>query len=208
MIIKVCGMREPENIRAVEQTGTDWMGFVFFKHSARYMADLPAYLPESCKRIGVFVNENNNHILTKAAEFGLHGIQLHGQETTEQCRKLKAEGLEIVKAFSISQQSDLIVTERYKNVCDYFLFDTPCKEYGGSGLTFDWNILRNYHGNTPFLLSGGIRPCLLTVLHQFRHEQLAGIDLNSGFEISPGVKDAAAIHTFITQLNKQHYEQN
>lgn len=202
MVIKVCGMREPKNIRAVEQAGTDWMGFIFYPHSARYIADIPTYLPESCKRIGVFVNESNNQILTKAVEFGLQGIQLHGQETMEQCRKLKSEGLEIIKAFSIGQQSDLTGAERYEDVCDYFLFDTPCQEYGGSGRTFDWNILRNYRGNTPFLLSGGIRPSMLTALHQFKHEQWAGIDLNSGFEISPGVKDAPAIHTFISQFQQ------
>ena len=93
MIIKVCGMREPENIRAIEQAGADWMGFIFFPQSARYVSHRPEYLPEQCHRIGVFVNESSENILLKAQEFGLHHIQLHGRETPEQCRKLKAAGL-------------------------------------------------------------------------------------------------------------------
>ena len=92
MIIKVCGMREPENIRAIEQAGADWMGFIFFPQSARYVSHRPEYLPEQCHRIGVFVNESSENILLKAQEFGLHHIQLHGRETPEQCRKLKATG--------------------------------------------------------------------------------------------------------------------
>ena len=101
MIIKVCGMREPENIRAIEQAGADWMGFIFFPQSARYVSHRPEYLPEQCHRIGVFVNESSENILLKAQEFGLHHIQLHGRETPEQCRKLKATGLGVIKVFSI-----------------------------------------------------------------------------------------------------------
>jgi len=107
MIIKVCGMREPENIRAIEQAGADWMGFIFFPQSARYVSHRPEYLPEQCHRIGVFVNESSENILLKAQEFGLHHIQLHGRETPEQCRKLKAAGLGVIKVFSIAQESDL-----------------------------------------------------------------------------------------------------
>lgn len=107
MIIKVCGMREPENIRAIEQAGADWMGFIFFPQSARYVSHRPEYLPEQCHRIGIFVNESSENILLKAQEFGLHHIQLHGRETPEQCRKLKATGLGVIKVFSIAQESDL-----------------------------------------------------------------------------------------------------
>ena len=126
MIIKVCGMREPENIRAIEQAGADWMGFIFFPQSARYVSHRPEYLPEQCHRIGVFVNESSENILLKAQEFGLHHIQLHGRETPEQCRKLKAAGLGVIKVFSIAQESDLQSAGCYEGVCDYFLFDTAC----------------------------------------------------------------------------------
>ena len=200
MIIKVCGMREPENIRAIEQAGADWMGFIFFPQSARYVSHRPEYLPEQCHRIGVFVNESSENILLKAQEFGLHHIQLHGRETPEQCRKLKATGLGVIKVFSIAQESDLQSAGCYEGICDYFLFDTACSGYGGSGKTFNWNILQAYQGKTPFLLSGGLRPGSLSLLLQFKHEQWAGIDLNSGFETAPALKDAAAVHTFINQL--------
>ena len=199
MIIKVCGMREPENIRAIEQAGADWMGFIFFPQSARYVSHRPEYLPEQCHRIGVFVNESSENILLKAQEFGLHHIQLHGRETPEQCRKLKATGLGVIKVFSIAQESDLQSAGCYEGVCDYFLFDTACSGYGGSGKPFNWNILQAYRGKTPFLLSGGLRPGSLSLLLQFKHEQWAGIDLNSGFETAPALKDAAAVHTFINQ---------
>lgn len=203
MIIKVCGMREPENIRAIEQAGADWMGFIFFPQSARHVSHRPEYLPEQCCRIGVFVNESSENILLKAQEFGLHHIQLHGRETPEQCRKLKATGLGVIKVFSIAQESDLQSAGCYEGVCDYFLFDTACSGYGGSGKTFNWNILQAYRGKTPFLLSGGLRPGSLSLLLQFKHEQWAGIDLNSGFETAPALKDAAAVHTFINQLKQK-----
>lgn len=203
MIIKVCGMREPENIRAIEQTGTDWMGFIFFPRSARYVAQCPEYLPEQCRRIGVFVNESTEKILLKAKEFGLHYIQLHGKETPEQCRKLKAAGLGVIKVFSIAQESDLQPVICYESICDYFLFDTACSEYGGSGKKFNWEILQAYQGETPFLLSGGIHPDSLSALLQFKHRQWAGIDLNSGFETAPALKDATSLHTFIKQLKQK-----
>ena len=203
MIIKVCGMREPENIRAIEQAGADWMGFIFFPQSVRHVSHRPEYLPEQCRRIGVFVNESSENILLKAQEFGLHHIQLHGRETPEQCRKLKTAGLGIVKVFSIARESDLRPVGCYEGICDYFLFDTACSGYGGSGKTFNWNILQAYRGKTPFLLSGGLRPGSLSSLLQFKHEQWAGIDLNSGFETAPALKDAAAVHTFINQLKQK-----
>ena len=123
--------------------------------------------------------------------------------TPEQCRKLKAAGLGVIKVFSIAQESDLQSAGCYEGVCDYFLFDTACSGYGGSGKPFNWNILQAYRGKTPFLLSGGLRPGSLSLLLQFKHEQWAGIDLNSGFETAPALKDAAAVHTFINQLKQK-----
>lgn len=203
MIVKVCGMREAENIRAVEQAGADWMGFIFFPRSARYVANRPTYLPARCKRVGVFVDESTRLILQKAKAFGLHYIQLHGKETPEQCRELKAEGLGVIKVCSISGESDLPHAACYEQACDYLLFDTACPGYGGSGKSFNWNVLHAYHGNTPFLLSGGINPGSLDELARFRHPRWAGIDLNSGFETAPACKDAASIHTFIKQIKQK-----
>ena len=158
MIIKVCGMREPENIRAIEQAGADWMGFIFFPHSARYVTHCPEYLPEQCRRIGVFVNESSENILLKAQEFGLHHIQLHGRETPEQCRKLKAAGLGIVKVFPIAREIDLRPVGCYEGICDYFLFDTACSGYGGFGQNFNLENLPAHRGKKTFLLGGGRPP--------------------------------------------------
>lgn len=202
MIIKVCGMREPENIRAVEETGADWMGFIFFPRSARYVTERPVYLPEKCKRIGVFVNETTEIILQKAKEFELHAIQLHGKEFPDQCRKLKEQGLEIIKVFSVKEIEDLKSTNDYEGICDYFLFDTACAGYGGSGKAFDWSILKNYQGKTPFLLSGGLCPDSVEALLQFHHPAWTGIDLNSGFEIAPALKDTTLLNRFIEQIKQ------
>lgn len=128
MIIKVCGMREPENIRAIEQAGADWMGFIFFPQSARYVSHRPEYLPEQCHRIGVFVNESSENILLKAQEFGLHHIQLHGRETPEQCRKLKAAGLGVIKVFSIAQKSDLQSAGCYEAFAITFFSTLPAPD--------------------------------------------------------------------------------
>ncbi len=203
MIIKVCGMRDPENIRAVEQAGTDWMGFIFYPKSPRYVEACPDYLPEQCKRVGVFVNEPLEHIIRKAGEYRLNYIQLHGQEDPGTCRKLQEAKLKVIKAFSVAKELGTMSLDRYEGCCDYFLFDTACPTHGGSGKAFDWNLVQSYHGETPFLLSGGINPQSLEALSQFEHPNWAGIDLNSGFETAPAVKDATLLHTFIKQVKQK-----
>lgn len=202
MIVKVCGMREPDNIRAVEQAGADWMGFIFFPRSPRYVDAVPAYLPVRCKRVGVFVGAETEHILHTASLFGLHAVQLHGHETPEQCARLSAEGLEVIKVFSVDEAQGLPSYAAYEGVCRYFLFDTACVGYGGSGKVFRWDLLAGYRGRTPFLLSGGLSPDSLKDLLGFAHDQWAGIDLNSGFETEPARKDAAALQTFIEQVKQ------
>ena len=176
MIVKVCGMREPENIRAIEQAGADWMGFIFFPHSARYVTHCPEYLPEQCRRVGVFVNESTENILLKAQEFGLHYIQLHGRETPEQCRKLKTAGLGIVKVFSIARESDLRPVGCYEGICDYFLVDTACSGYGGSRKNIHRGIPPAHQGKTPFLLSGGPPPRRPFPLLQVQKEKRGGVE--------------------------------
>lgn len=203
MIIKVCGMREPENIRAVEQTGADWMGFICYPRSPRFISQRPDYLPQHARRIGVFVNTCYEEIIRRANELKLQGIQLHGSETPELCQRIRSSGLSVIKAFAIKKAGELTGTEAYTDCCDYFLFDTPCPGYGGSGRSFDWQLLSNYQGSVPFLLSGGICPESLPALLRFRHPQWAGIDLNSGFETAPAIKNNTALSTFIHQLKEQ-----
>ncbi len=205
MIVKVCGMREADNIRAVEQCeGVDWMGFIFYPSSPRYVDSPPAYLPRRCRRVGVFVNEDKNRILEKARDFGLDIVQLHGDEPPSLCSGLRAEGLEVIKALTLDGGNETCARLLfYEGSCHYYLFDTACQGYGGSGRRFHWGLTRQYHGRTPFLLSGGIGPDSVEELGRFSHPMWAGIDLNSRFETAPGLKDAQSIDLFIRQLNIQ-----
>ena len=202
MIVKVCGMREPENIRAVEQTGADWMGFICYEGSSRYVADLPRYLPRQAKRVGIFVNADIDNIRSHAQKFQFDYLQLHGTESPDTCQTLHEEGFRLIKAFALRSIADLRQIPPYAPSCDYLLFDTPCTGFGGSGTAFDWDLLRHYEGSTPFLLSGGIRPESLEALKRFRHPRWAGIDLNSGFETAPAVKDAPKLKAFIEAVRK------
>lgn len=201
MKVKVCGLREPENIAVLCQLSLDWMGFIFYDKSPRYVADLACsaldIIPRRIKRVGVFVNSPTSVILERAAFYGLTSVQLHGGEDVHTCSVLRAEGLEVIKAFSVASEKDLTVTDAFAGCCDYFLFDTKTPMFGGSGFSFDWRILASYRGDTPFLLSGGIGPDDAEKLSGFKHERLVGVDLNSRFELAPGVKDTEKVRRFI-----------
>lgn len=200
MIVKVCGMREAENIRAVEQAGADWMGFIFHPGSPRRVDSPPAYLPARCRRVGVFVDGTFEDILGQVRLFGLHLVQLHGRESPALCRHLRAEGLGVIKAFAVGGEDDFHATVPYEGAADYFLFDAPSPAYGGSGRRFSWELLRAYRGRVPFLLSGGLGPDCADDLRRLSAPCLAGVDLNSRFETAPGLKDAALVKRFVEQL--------
>ena len=258
MIIKVCGMREAENIRCIEDLGIDMMGFIFWSGSKRFVSQMPTYMPTKVKRVGVFVNEEIEKVKRIAKEYELDYIQLHGSESpkyiqglkrllnthfskqqaqNQDCKsysELRRKGakskVDIIKAFNIADASDFTQTEPYEGVADLFLFDTKGKLVGGNGEKFDWNALKAYKGNTSYLLSGGIGPedaAILNTHFMVQQEQsddyinytklqkkrsdtqfiiinskCIGIDLNSRFEISPGVKDILKIKTFIHSLNR------
>ncbi|SHE29034.1 phosphoribosylanthranilate isomerase [Bacteroides faecichinchillae] len=194
-------MREAENIQSLEEFGCiDMIGFIFYPQSPRFVYELPSYLPTHSQRVGVFVNEDKQVIATYADRFGLNYVQLHGNESPEYCRSLSTHGIKIIKAFSIANIQDLENVCKYEEVCDYFLFDTKCKQYGGSGSQFDWNILRTYNGKTSFLLSGGINMNSIQLLKIFKHPRLAGYDINSRFELEPGKKDTKRIQEFLHKL--------
>lgn len=204
MIIKICGMKVPENIKQVAALQPDLMGFIFYPKSPRYAEPLDAEtmiaLPESIRKIGVFVNEDLERILTLTYKYKLDGVQLHGTENTTICRKLKEAGLLVLKAFPIADAYNFKVTGAYEGVCDYFLFDTKTATYGGSGQKFDWNILNEYKGETAFLLSGGIGADDADAILKINHPKMAGIDLNSKFEISAGLKNVQLLHSFINKI--------
>jgi len=204
MIIKTCGMRDADNIRAVSELGIDWMGFIFWAPSSRYVSEKPTFLPTRQKRVGVFVDARIEEIRSKADEYALDLIQLHGSESPAFCERLKANSRQqLIKAFNIATQEDLEQTRPYEGLVDYFLFDTKAKMVGGNGTQFDWSVLSAYQGNTPFLLSGGIGPDDAEKVRNFHHPQLAGIDLNSRFELSPALKDIEKLKQFITEYNEQ-----
>jgi phosphoribosylanthranilate isomerase len=199
MKVKVCGMRDAENIRQVEALGIDMMGFIFWPKSSRYVSERPEYLPTMCKRVGVFVDEDVENIVKTADDYALDFIQLHGHESPEQISHLllPTSHLSIIKAFNIATKEDLEATVPYEGLVDYFLFDTKGPSVGGNGEKFDWSVLEAYEGDTPFLLSGGIGPDDAERIKSFHHPKCIGIDLNSRFEIEPGIKDIVKLKKFL-----------
>ena len=200
MIIKVCGMREADNIREVEMLGIDMMGFIFWPKSSRFASQRPDHLPKNVKRVGVFVDEDPEQVKRLADDYDLDYIQLHGQESPSYIFQLG--GLHIIKVFNISTAEDLLQAQPYEGIVDYFLFDAKGKSVGGNGEKFNWDVLSAYNGSTPFLLSGGIGPDDATNVKAFHHPKCIGIDLNSRFELSPGLKDVAKLKEFMFNLNK------
>ena len=191
-------MRDAENIHEVEALGIDLIGFIFWPKSSRYVSERPAYLPTNCKHVGVFVDENIEVVKKIAQDYALDYIQLHGNETPDYCALLK--GHKLIKAFNIATAEDFEQTKPYEGLVNYFLFDTKGKSVGGNGTKFDWSVLDDYHGTTPFILSGGIGPDDAARIRSFHHPQLAGIDLNSKFEDAPALKNIQKLKTFLEQL--------
>jgi len=193
-------MRDAENIRAVEALGIDMMGFIFWPKSSRYVSERPAYLPTSCQRVGVFVDESIDKVMQYAAAFQLDVIQLHGGESPEYVSRLK--GLKVIKAFNIATADDLKQVKLYEGLADCFLFDAKGRSVGGNGTQFDWDVLQGYTGKTPFLLSGGIGPDDAGRVTDFEHPRCIGIDLNSRFETAPGLKDVDKLKAFLEKVKK------
>lgn len=204
--LKICGMRDTENIRSVANLLPDYMGFVFYEKSKRFTGEnfVMPEISSRIKKVGVFVNEKKEKILSTAQKFNLDMVQLHGEELPELCRDLKS-AVKIIKAFGMSNGFDFNVLERYKDHCDYFLFDTKTENYGGSGLTFDWALLHNYHLSTPFFLSGGIESEHLSQILslQWQVSNLYAIDVNSKFETSAGMKDVKKLKEFQDELSSK-----
>ena len=209
MKIKVCGMKYSENIKGLSLLFPDYMGFIFYKNSKRFVEnlnpDILLSIPEKIKKTGVFVNETSEEIEKMVRLYHLQAIQLHGEESPEFCQYFKEKGLEVIKAISISTKDDLQKMHNYAfpDCCNYLLFDTKTPLYGGSGEKYDWEILHNYAENIPFFLSGGIDPDDLSRIESFHHPLLYGVDLNSRFENEDVSKNIPQVEIFMTQLRKQ-----
>ncbi len=199
-------MRERENILEVAALLPDYMGFIFYKPSKRYAGEvldkntLDA-LPKSIIKTGVFVNEVYEEIIKITKHFGLNAVQLHGKETPTLCMQLKKEGLEVIKVLHVGKDIDAQELNAYEDSCDYFLFDTADASWGGTGRAFDWALLDAYSSTKPFFLSGGIDLEHLPLPASVLSKPLWALDINSRFEISPGLKDVEKIRAFKAKMN-------
>jgi phosphoribosylanthranilate isomerase len=194
--LKVCGMRDARNMIEVAALHPDYMGFIFYRNSKRAVPlnfRIPNGFPSGIKRVGVFVDESTSAILNLVREFSLDFVQLHGEESPRQCEELRAAGPGVIKVFAIGAAFDFKTVEPFKSVVNYFLFDTKGAEYGGTGKVFDWRILQQYDQKVPFFLSGGLSPGNIHDVARLRGMNLHALDVNSGVEVRPGLKDVEKI---------------
>ena len=201
-------MRDPENISGVIAALPEYLGFIFSPKSKRFVGFEPlpevlSVVPDSVKKAGVFVDEAPEKVFEIYRNWNLNVIQLHGNETPEFCQQIQDLGITVFKAFSVDEQFDFERLNAYSGVCDYFLFDTKGQLPGGTGKKFNWQLLENYKGDVPFFLSGGIDSDDIDAIRQFSHPQLFGIDINSGFEISPALKDVGKVKCFISGIRSK-----
>ena len=196
MIIKVCGLRDSENIKAIDQLQPNWIGMIFYEKSARFI-DTENIPETNALKVGVFVNQAVDSIIKTAESYGLSYIQLHGDETADTAALLYNKGYKVIKAFSVGDTINTALLKAFTPYCAYFLFDTKGKNYGGNGVKFNWNVLQSYDLSTPFILSGGIQPQDVEAIKNINHPAYAGVDINSGFELSKGMKNVDAVKQFI-----------
>jgi phosphoribosylanthranilate isomerase len=203
--IKVCGMTNSVNVKLVSEAKPDFIGFIFYRGSPRYVGEDPETglfrdIPESIKKTGVFFNEENRRTMDLSVRKGLDMIQLHGDESPEYCLQLRSAGLSIIKAFNVDENFNFETLAKYVLVCDYFLFDTKTTTPGGSGQKFNWGKLEKYTLEKPFFLSGGIGPDDVDLIKALENRGLYAVDINSRFETSPGIKDPVLVKKFIKKI--------
>lgn len=199
MKIKVCGMRENQNILALRELRPDYMGFIFFKGSKRFVNSFDkALIPalEGIKKTAVFVNAPMSQVQEVVTHFQFEAVQLHGQESPEYCAQLKENcGVELIKAFGIKDAVQWEEMSAYRASADYFLFDTFTESHGGSGKVFNWGVLKEYPFSTPYFLSGGLGVEQVQKAYSLKDDRLYGVDLNSRFELEPGIKNIKLLET-------------
>jgi phosphoribosylanthranilate isomerase len=202
--IKVCGMKQAANIAEVAQLQPDYLGFIFYPKSPRYISEVSSelikYVPNEIKTVGVFVDEDIETVKAAIRQHQLKAVQLHGKESPEDCMQLKNMGVEVIKAFGISVNFNFETLVPYLPVVDYFLFDTQTPAHGGSGKVFDWRLLENYKLDKPYFLSGGIDLANTAEVAALNDPRLYAVDVNSKFETAPGLKDAGKLQLFFSAL--------
>jgi len=200
MLVKVCGITEQDQLEELDNMhGINFIGNIFYPASMRFVKNtLPA--TKNTKKVGVFVNESVSTIIETCSTNSIEIVQLHGDESPSFCEQLSTH-FKVIKAIQMDETTKFESLKAYESVVDYFLFDTKTNDYGGSGQKFDWNILTRYQLKTPFLLSGGISFNDVKLLKSITHPTFIGIDINSCFETSPGIKNSELIKNFIYELN-------
>ena len=195
-------MREPNNIAALSDLQPDYMGFIFWAPSSRYVETTTPELPTAIKKTGVFVDASVDYIQSMVQQHDLQAVQLHGEETPNYCQLIQSFGVEVIKAFSVKNTFYFSTLETYEKSCDFFLFDTKGSLPGGNGYTFDWSLLKEYHSQKPFFLSGGIGLENTQEIKELLNTNLPlyAIDVNSKFEVTPGLKKIEALKQFKKEL--------
>jgi phosphoribosylanthranilate isomerase len=204
MKLKICGMKYHDNILKVAALKPNYLGFIFYDKSPRFVTEPLPEISKNIKKVGVFVNSTIETIITIINNYDLQAVQLHGQETPEFCQKLQKKQIEIIKVFSIKDQFDFNQLSAFENLVDYFLFDTKGPNPGGNGYCFDWSILNQYNSKTPYFLSGGIGLDDIKSIQNFKNSPAAqhcfAIDVNSKFELKPAYKDDVKLKQLMQQL--------
>lgn len=205
--LKICGLRSPENAGIVLPFHPDYIGFIFYKKSPRYVGDDHRWirhldLEGSVQKVGVFVNEPVEKIEEICRQTGINIVQLHGREKPENCAKLREKDFQVIKVFPVSDNFSFDVIEEYTASVDYFLFDASGKYLGGNGIPFDWSLLEKYPLQVPFFLSGGIGPENIGNVYFLDHPELFAVDVNSRLESGPGIKDAGLLKEFMKEFEK------
>lgn len=200
--LKVCGMRDKENIASINALNPDLMGFIFYEKSPRYVGkDFRIPFGIKASPVAIVVNKSATEIIQLTEKQNIKMVQLHGEESPELCQELKEKGLSLLKAFAVSDAFNFSTLAAYAPHCDYFLFDTASTQKGGSGVKFNWEILQRYTLGVPFFLSGGITVEDAESIRKINHPGLVGVDINSRFELEPGLKDVKKVKKFIDELN-------
>ena len=205
--LKVCGMNK--NTTEVAALRPDYLGFIFWEPSKRCFEGVMPSIPHHIEKVGVFVDNSINEIKKLVKQFGLLMVQLHGKESPAFCDQLKKEvpQIKIIKVFSIQAEFDFKILAQFEDVCDFYLFDTKGKLPGGNGYTFDWSVLKKYPSTKPYFLSGGIGMNDIKSIKEFLNRPESkychAIDVNSKFEIEPGLKDTRALKEFKKLLTEK-----
>ena len=210
MRIKVCGMTSTEQVLQLDDMGVEFAGFIFYPKSPRYVykfmpkSELKKIKGKGINKVGVFVNATIDEVIQTVDDCGLYLVQLHGDETPKYCEQI-ANYVTVVKAFRLREEDNILwKVKDYMDIADMFLFDTEGVSYGGTGKKFDWNLLKGLTIGKPFFLSGGIEEGDIGKIKEFAKETVAkdlfSIDVNSKFEISPGIKDIEKLKKFIAEV--------